>query len=172
MENTKLFDDELLDLVDQDDRVIGQKLRSDVYAEKLHNYRMVGAMVVNHKQELWIPRRTVHKKILPGCFATSMGGHVASGETYLKAFGRELEEELYLKLSKISYKPLGLLTPHKHGICAFTMMYEIAMDDVITYNKNDFAEGYWLTPQQFFTRLKDGEKSGDILIKVIELFYC
>jgi len=172
MKNKKLFNDELLDLVDHDDRVIGQKLRSEVHAKKLINYRLVGGMVVNRKRELWIPRRTMHKQLLPGYLATSMGGHVAAGETYSIAFERELEEELYLKLAELSYKPLGLLTPHQHGINAFTMMYEILLDEVVTYNKNDFSEGFWLTPQQFFDRVKNGEKSGTILKRVIELFYC
>lgn len=172
MKNNILHEeDELLDLVDSQDRVIGQKLRSAVHAEGLTNFRFVGGMVVNGSGKLWIPRRTYHKKLLPGHLATSMGGHVTAGESYLVAFARELDEELFLKTSEVFYRPLGLLTPHEHHISAFTMMYELQVDDMFDWNRDDFCEAYWLTPQEYFDRLACGEKSGDILKKVIELFY-
>ena len=57
--------DEYLDLVDENDVVIGRKLRSEVHAEKLKNYRAVNLFIVNSKGELWIPRRTAHKQLYP-----------------------------------------------------------------------------------------------------------
>jgi isopentenyl-diphosphate delta-isomerase len=57
--------DEWLDLVDENDVVIGKKLRSEVHAEKLHNYRAINVFIRNAKGELWIPRRTAHKQLYP-----------------------------------------------------------------------------------------------------------
>jgi len=74
--------DEYLDLVDLQDSVIGRKLRSEVYAEHLSNFRVVNAFVLNSKGELWIPRRTADKRIFPLCLDMSVGGHVESGESY------------------------------------------------------------------------------------------
>jgi hypothetical protein len=39
--------DELLDLVDENDQAIGQKLRSEIYHEKLSNFRVVNAFLIN-----------------------------------------------------------------------------------------------------------------------------
>jgi len=44
--------DEYLDLVNENDEVIGRKLRSEIYAEHLSNFRVVNAFVVNSKGEL------------------------------------------------------------------------------------------------------------------------
>jgi hypothetical protein len=50
-------------------------------------------------------------------------------------------------------------------------MYELQLDDMLDWNKDDFSEAYWLTPQEYFAKLDAGEKSGSILKRVIELFY-
>ena len=69
-----LMDDEYLDLVNEKDEVIGKKLRSEVYAEGLSNFRVVNAFLVNSEGKLWLPRRGAHKRIFPLCLDMSMGG--------------------------------------------------------------------------------------------------
>jgi hypothetical protein len=44
--------DELLDLVDAQDRVIGAMRRSEVYAKDIHNIRVVNGFIVNAKDDL------------------------------------------------------------------------------------------------------------------------
>ena len=88
--------EEILDLVSQEDIVIGQLPRSEVYNQKLSNFRAVTAFIINEQGQLWIPRRTKNKRIFPLCLDTSMGGHVEAGESYQQAFERELLEELNL----------------------------------------------------------------------------
>ncbi|NEQ49190.1 MAG: hypothetical protein F6K11_03530, partial [Leptolyngbya sp. SIO3F4] len=80
--------DELIDIVDRDDNVIGQKKRSVIIQEQLSNYRVINAFLINSKQELWIPRRTAHKAIFPNGLDVSVGGYVESGESYAMAMAR------------------------------------------------------------------------------------
>lgn len=162
---------ELLDLVNQQDCVIGQKKRSEIYAEKLKNYRLVGAVVRNENGEFWVPRRAHHRVLLPGYLSTSMGGHVESGETYEQAFSRELKEELFLDASQIEYRPLGKLTPHEHDACAFVMMYEIPCNSIDAFDTKEFCEAFWLTSQALFERIKQGDKCGSIMQQTLKHFY-
>ncbi len=163
--------DEYLDLVDENDTVIGRKKRSEVYAENLSNFRVVNAFIINSKGEMWIPRRAAHKRIFPLSLDMSMGGHVESGETYEDALKREMHEELNINTDKIPVHLLGHLTPQKDGVSAYMYVYEIKTDETPGYNKNDFTEYFWLTPQALFERIANGEKTKEDLPKLVRIFY-
>lgn len=163
--------DEYLDLVDTDDEVIGYMLRSQVYAEGLSNFRVVNAFIVNREGKIWIPRRTSNKRVFPLCLDMSMGGHVESGETYEQAFRRETSEELNIDIDQISWRALGLVTPHEHGISAFSMVYEMRLDEVPHFNPDDYLEYFWLSPQELLDQLRAGEKSKDDLPRLVKIFY-
>lgn len=103
--------DELLDLVDKNDNKIGTILRSqtaDLHKQNHGFLRASEILIRNHKGELWIPRRVLHKRIAPGALDYSSSGHVASGESYIQAALREVREELNLDL-----KPDQLILLHK-----------------------------------------------------------
>jgi len=163
--------DEYLDLVDNNDFVVGRKKRSEIYSEKLSNFRVVNAFVVNSKGELWIPRRTADKRIFPLCLDMSIGGHVESGENYQNALIRETREELNLDIGKARVRLLGHLTPQKNGVSAFMKVYEIMMDETPDYNKADFVEYLWLTPKALMEKIANGDKAKSDLPKLAKIFY-
>ena len=80
-------DVEWLELVNERDEVIGSVTRDEAWARRLP-VRGVNAFLVNSRGELWIPRRTLHKRMFPGCLDMSVGGHVWCGESYEAAFRR------------------------------------------------------------------------------------
>jgi isopentenyl-diphosphate delta-isomerase len=163
--------DELLDLVDLNDQVIEQKLRSEVYAQKLNNFRVVNLFLINEQGQLWIPRRTAHKKLFPLSLDTSMGGHVSAGENYELALKRELQEELRIELAQVTCQMIGKLNPQKHGTSAFMQVYLIRTNNTPDYNQNDFCESFWLTPNQLLNWIDQGEPcKGDLPIIVRQLF--
>ncbi len=164
-------EEELLDLVDEQDRVIGARFRSEIYRDGLNNFRAVNAFLVNDFGQLWIPRRTAAKRIFPLCLDMSVAGHVASGEDYLTAFRRELYEELNLVLDDVSWKFIGHLTPHQHGMSAFMHAYEIRTNQVPDYNRDDFIEYYWLYPLEIIEMLNNGDKSKDDLPRLLSIVY-
>lgn len=162
------MEDELLDIVDDNDQVIGQQLRSEIYRNKQRNFRAINAFLMNSKGQLWIPRRTAHKRLFPLALDASVAGHVGAGETYLEAFKRELMEELRIDLDTVSYQHLGPLNPPKHDTSAFMQVYLIRTDTVPDYNPDDFIEYYWLTPQELVTRIEHGEPSKSDLPKIMQ----
>lgn len=163
--------DEYLDLVDENDHVIGREKRSIIYQNRQSNFRVINVFIINSRGELWIPRRTAIKSIFPLCLDISAAGHVESGETYEEALQRETLEELNIDLRKTPHRFLGNLTPQKDGVSSFQKAYEIKMDGVPNFNRNDFIEYFWLTPKQFFERIRNGDKAKSDLPKLVEIFY-
>lgn len=163
--------EEYLDLVDEHDNVVGNKKRSEIYAENLSNYRVINAFLVNSKGELWISRRTSNKKFYPLCLDVSIGGHVESGESYESALKREACEELNINIDKLSYRCLGLLKPKKDNVSSFMKVYEIKMDITPNYNREDFSEYFYFTPIELYNRILDGEGAKSDLPKLVKYFY-
>ncbi|MBD2731689.1 NUDIX domain-containing protein [Nostoc sp. FACHB-892] len=164
-------DDEILDIVDESDCVVGQKKRSEIYRQGVCNFRVVNAFVVNSLGQLWIPRRSAHKTIFPLCLDVSMGGHVETGETYEDALQRELKEELNLELNMVNVRPLGYLIPYQYQVSAFMKVYEIELDLNPEYNKNDFIESFWLSVNDLIEWLNSGEPAKSDLLKLVKIFY-
>lgn len=171
-------DDEILDLVDKNDQVVGKLERTKVYSAGYNNFRVINAFLVNTKGQLWIPRRTANKRLFPLFLDVSVGGHVSSGETYDQAFEREMLEEINLNLKDVRYENLGKLTPHENDVSAFMHVYKFFYNNVPQYNKNDFLEYYWFYPEELLKILdkKEDKAKGDVplLIKYffINKHYC
>lgn len=85
--------EELVDVVDRDDRVVATASRAEVRARKLR-HRAVYILVFNEEGQIFVHQRTGTKDVYPGYFDVAGGGVVAAGESYDDAARRELEEEL------------------------------------------------------------------------------
>ncbi len=86
-------DHELLDTVDEHDRVTGTATRGEVHRRGFV-HRAVHILVFNSAGHIYIQRRSASKDRFPGLLDSSAAGHVDSGESYERAAVRELDEEL------------------------------------------------------------------------------
>lgn len=91
--------DEIFDVVDDRDRVIGKQTRREVHARGL-KHRAVHILVVNERGEVYLQKRSFKKDTFPGAWDSSASGHVDSGETYDACAVREAREEIGLFLKR------------------------------------------------------------------------
>lgn len=84
---------EWFDVVDSEDRVIGQATRGEVHSRGLL-HRSVHILVFNSAGDLYLQKRALTKDENPGCWDSSAAGHVNAGEDYSACAHRELMEEL------------------------------------------------------------------------------
>ncbi|MFJ5548927.1 NUDIX domain-containing protein [Streptomyces sp. NPDC093225] len=85
--------EEILDVVDTEDRVVGQAPRGEVYARGLR-HRCVFVQVRDGAGRIFVHRRTSGKLVFPSLYDMFVGGVVGAGEEYAAAALREAEEEL------------------------------------------------------------------------------
>lgn len=128
--------EEWFDVVDADDRVIGQAPRSRVHAEKLL-HRAVHLFVFNSQGEFLLHLRSESKDQYPLTYTSSASGHLGVGESYEAAAERELEEELGLRgeIVRLHQLPASPETAYEH-----TVLYEITTDEVPKPDPGEIAE--------------------------------
>lgn len=85
--------DEKLDIVDEDDNVVGQAPRGTAYARGLR-HRCVFIEARDAQGRVFVHRRTPTKLVFPSRYDMFVGGVVGAGESYDDAALREAEEEL------------------------------------------------------------------------------
>ncbi|MFC4104678.1 NUDIX hydrolase [Micromonospora zhanjiangensis] len=85
--------DEVLDIVDEQDRVMGRAPRGEAYARRLR-HRCAFVLVRDAADRIFVHRRTAGKAIFPSRYDMFVGGVVGAGESYDEAALREAEEEL------------------------------------------------------------------------------
>ena len=101
--------DEIFDVVDERDAVVGQEFRQEIHRRGLL-HRAIHIFWLRGDGQLCLQRRSYAKDNCPGLLSSSCAGHVDSGEDYLGAAVRELHEELGVAvppaaLLEIDYAP-------------------------------------------------------------------
>ena len=93
--------DELLDLVDKNDDVIGTVWRSEAHSNRKLIHREVAIILFDTKHRVLLQQRSLNKSILPGAWKITAAGHPNSGEDPLVAIKRELFEELGIEANPV-----------------------------------------------------------------------
>ncbi len=134
--------EEYLNIVDENDNVIDKDTRESIWKRGLeHNVRVVNIFVFNTKGKLLLPKRSMNRKIFPGCFDFSCGEHVLAGENYYDAAIRGLKEELGIVDVKLI--ELGKLTLEE-GVNCFMKVYQLIHDgEINNYDKNGIDNLFW-----------------------------
>ena len=146
---------ELLDVVDENDRVIAVKTRGEIHARGLM-HRAVHILVFNGKGEVFLQKRSLSKDEQPGKWDSSAAGHVDSGEDYLECARREIEEELGIVAVhdfEVLFKlPASVLTGNEH-----CMVYRYAYDGPLELHPEEIDDGSWMRPEVMDQRVTAGD---------------
>lgn len=85
--------DELLDVVNDNDEVTGQAMRSAVHTQGLW-HRGVHVFLFNEQGDMLIQKRSADRSNSPSLLDCSVSEHVKAGESYVEAAARGLKEEM------------------------------------------------------------------------------
>jgi isopentenyl-diphosphate delta-isomerase type 1 len=147
--------EEILEIVDNNNRVIGTAGRSEIHKQRFM-HRSVHVFLFNSAGELFLQKRAQTKDEFPGYYDSSAAGHVNPGESYHEAAERELKEELGIEapLKKVTELPASRETGWE-----FVSFYSAVADDAVMLNRDEIEEGrfYSLKEIRAFL-LSDGDK--------------
>ncbi len=144
--------EDIFDVVNENDEVVGSKPRSEVHAEGLM-HRAVHVLIFNDEDELFMQKRSANKDTWPGAWDSSCSGHVDSGESYEAAALRELEEEL-------GWQPDGPLEhlfklhPCEETGNEFIEIYRVTGTGPFRLNTEEIEIGEWMNVPNLLQRIE------------------
>jgi isopentenyl-diphosphate delta-isomerase type 1 len=137
---------EVFDVVNERDEIIGRQTRSEVHRQGLM-HRAVHVLVFNQRGEIFLQKRSLKKDRQPGLWDSSASGHLETGEEYDHCAVRELREELGLnpasppeRLFKIA---ASAQTDQEH-----VWVYHCSAEGPFALHPDEIESGGWFAPAE------------------------
>ena len=135
--------------VDESDKKIGLRRRSDFYTGK-YIHRASHLILLNSKNEILLQKRAATKRWYPFLYDYAVGGTVKN-ETYLDCIKREIREELGIEVSvKRAFK---YFTLDKGVDAAFRMVFIGKTGQAIKPNE-EIESIRWFSPEELKKDIK------------------
>lgn len=138
--------EEMFDVVDDRDEVVGRALRSEVHARGLL-HRAVHVLVFNARGEMFLQKRSKTKDREPSRWGAACSGHVDSGEGYDTAALRELGEELGWQPAE-PLKRILRIEACRETDQEFVWVYRCNGEGPFTLNAEEVETGGWFSREQ------------------------
>ena len=148
--------DEILDIVDENDRVIGRRPRGEVYAKGLR-HRCVFIQARDAQDRIFVHRRTPTKLVFPSLYDMFVGGVVGAGESYDDAALREAEEELGVSGLPRPRFLFKFLYDNGSGGSWWSAVYEVRCELPVRPQVEEVAWHAFLPETELARRLPDWE---------------
>ncbi|MDB6038234.1 MAG: hydrolase [Verrucomicrobiales bacterium] len=143
------MNDEIFDVVDDRDEVIGQASRAEVHRTG-KKHRAVHVMVFNKRGEIFLQKRSLKKDNHPGVWDSSSSGHLDSGEEYDACALREVWEELGIRLAAVPKRLLKIDACPETGE-EFVWIYETKHEGPFVLHPDEIDTGDWFSPERVST---------------------
>ena len=138
--------EEIFDVVNEQDEVIGRQTRSEVHRRGLL-HRATHVLVFNARGQVFLQKRSMKKDRQPGVWDSSASGHVDSGEDYDACAVREVREEIGLALPapprRLFKLPASAETDQEH-----VWIYQCDAEGPFTLHPDEIEAGGWFTPEE------------------------
>jgi isopentenyldiphosphate isomerase len=140
------MNEEMFDVVNERDEVIGRQPRSEVHRRGLL-HRATHVLVFNSRGQVFLQKRSLNKDRQPGVWDSSSSGHVDSGEDYDACVVRELREEIGLELAapprRLFKLPASEETDQEH-----LWIYRCEAEGPFVLDPVEIETGDWFTPEE------------------------
>lgn len=137
--------DEVFDVVDASNRVVGRERRSVIHARGLL-HRAAHLLWVRDDGQLCLQRRSYMKDSCPGLVSTSCAGHLDAGEDYLAAMVRELREENGVAVSPDELVRVDAVPAHPELGNEFVEVFLLRGDRPFRIHAPEVDALLWRTP--------------------------
>jgi isopentenyldiphosphate isomerase len=144
---------EIFDVVNERDEVIGKRPREEVHRLGLM-HRATHVLVFNQRGQVFLQKRSMKKDRQPGLWDSSASGHVDSGEDYDACVVRELREEIGLNVAEAPRRLFKLAagpeTDQEH-----VWVYRCEAEGPFQLHPDEIESGDWFGPEEVTRWMKE-----------------
>ena len=137
---------EWFDIVDEQNNVIGLATREECHDGSKRLHPVVHIHIFNSEGKLLLQQRKQTKKIQPGKWDTSVGGHIQSGEALEDAIRRETLEEVGIDIDTTQLSKIAQYVFESDIERELVFSYVYRHDGPITFQESE------IDAVEFFTR--------------------
>jgi isopentenyl-diphosphate delta-isomerase type 1 len=138
--------EEIFDVVNERDEVIGRETRREVHRTGL-KHRAVHVFVFNSRGHVFLQKRSMNKDSSPGLWDSSASGHLDCGEDYDACALRELREEIGLNFSACPQR-LFKVDACSDTSQEFVWLYRCESEGPFTLHPEEIERGEWFAPEK------------------------
>lgn len=137
---------EVFPIVEENGLVKGRMTREYAHGGSMELHPVVHLHLINRMGAMYLQKRSMSKKLLPGYWDTAVGGHVSYGEQISEALFRESQEELGL----YDFNPVPVTSYVYQSPVEKELVYVFACvgDYNPQPNEDEVDEGRWWTEEE------------------------
>ncbi len=150
--------EELVDVVDEHDRVLRVVTRRQMRADRLR-HRAVFIAVQHSDGRLLVHQRSFDKDVRPGAWDIAVGGVVAAGEDYDEAAVRELAEEI--GVVGVVPTPIGGGTFGDESFELIGRCYRVVVDGPFEFADGEVSSARWVNRAELDELLRTHDVMSD-----------
>lgn len=154
---TDMISDELVVLVDEQDREIGTALKAEVHTDKTPLHRAFSVFLFDKDGKILVTQRALSKKTWPGIWSNSCCGHPAPQETYEAAIARRVDQELEVRVQDLEKVNDYRYQFTKDGVMENEVcpVYRGVVEGEIKPDLAEVADWKWMEWQDFLQTLNE-----------------
>jgi isopentenyl-diphosphate delta-isomerase type 1 len=145
--------EEIFDVVNDRDEVIGRERRSEVHRTGL-KHRAVHVLMFNSCGEVFLQQRSMSKDTHPGVWDSSASGHLDCGEEYDACAIREVREELGYELKCVPERVLKIDACDQTGQ-EFVWIYRCQSEGPFKLHPDEIMDGKWFSTAHVAKWMRD-----------------
>ena len=134
---------EIYDIVDINDNVIGQANRKKCNSDPNLIHRAVYILIFNDKDQVLWQKRSETKDVGPGEWVTSASGHVMTGDDYEETAIREVKEELGIDVPSLTF--LGKFLFRYPNENEYSAIFKASSNGPFNYNRDEISDIRFMT---------------------------
>lgn len=170
MGNVTNVTEEILDLVDENDRVIGEVKISEANSDPKLIHREVAIFIIDDQKRVLLQQRSFQKVHQPGLWTIAAAGHVTKGMSPEETAHKELKEELGFDTDLKFVEKFRYDSPTESRFMSlFLGKY---FGQTITIDTKEVAQAKFFSQDEFDALIKSDAPRGGRLEEFVRRFWA